>query len=110
MTLTRYVEFPLTAVLQLDEARREGLKVSTRRYAVQEQAMTEQGRVFKFEKPLPHEVDYEPYVVLLKPEHTGFPVCNCVANLKSGWCCHTDCLIELRKAGAMPEPVKETVS
>lgn len=102
LTVVTNPGFKVIAVLNLDEARREGLTMTTRRYAVYELEPDESGhRRFRLSKPMPAHED--PYFVLLKNdgEHD---LCTCTAALKSGWCCHVDALRSHERAGNIPAP------
>lgn len=96
---------PVIGVLIITEARKEGLKARTRRYAVLELAPLDQpGRRFKLSKPLAERKagegeDNEHYVFLAQ---RGFDKCTCRGYLAGGKCSHMEILRAHARAGNLP--------
>lgn len=92
-SLTRII--PGVVVVQLDEARREGLTATPRRYLLIELPAEPGERVFRFTK----RGGEEPHYVCLS---TGKVECDCTGFEKSNWCSHCELTVALTTAGALP--------
>jgi hypothetical protein len=92
--------YPVFGILVIEEARREGLKVTTSRYAVSE-LKPDMGRRFQLSKPM--QVGGEKTFVLLGP---GYDECTCTGYAKHGKCKHAQALREVWKNGGLPRVTK----
>jgi hypothetical protein len=102
---------PVVGVLQIDEARKPGLKVRSRRYCVSEldpgrQVDNMRGRRFKLTKPLSHfpagpndEHEYTCYIVPARPNEDR---CGCPAGQAGNRCAHVEAIRAHGNAGNLP--------
>lgn len=77
----------MIAIMQIDECRKLGNKVYTRRYAVCELPPTEDGRRFKVTKP----TDEDPYYVFIGKSNLRH-ICDCRGWSSGRYCVHVESL------------------
>lgn len=102
LTWTRYTQtgYLVFGVLQIDEARREGLKATTSRYAVSEY-LGDGGRCFRVAKPIGQGGERQ-FVLL----GGNYDECTCTGHEKQGRCKHASAMRLLYEQGQLPRVTK----